>query len=102
MNPNDIFAQQQTALNQLAQNGQHLIFGIMAVQLAFFILVCWVIYLFYARLRDIANELMKFRIAYEFAQERDASARLPSKTPSTPSLSVHHTSKPADAKYMPT
>jgi hypothetical protein len=45
---------------------------------------------------------MKFRIAYEFAQERDAKARSPSRTPGTPSLSVPHTGKPADAKYMPT
>ena len=30
----------------------------------------FVIYMFYARLRDIAEELRKFRIAYEMAEDR--------------------------------
>ncbi len=32
----------------------------------------FVVYLFYARLRDIADELRKFRVAYEFAQARES------------------------------
>ena len=30
----------------------------------------FVLYMFYARLRDIAEELRKFRIAYEMAEDR--------------------------------
>jgi hypothetical protein len=35
----------------------------------------WVVYLFYARLRDIADELRKLRITYQFANEREAQRR---------------------------
>ena len=31
----------------------------------------WVVYMFYARLRDIADELRKLRITYQFANERE-------------------------------
>ena len=66
MNPNDIIAQQQALL----QNAQNLQFAGLAISLAVFIVGGWVLYMFYARLRDIADELRKFRIAYEFTQER--------------------------------
>ncbi len=69
MNPNDLIAQQQ-ALLQNAQNWQ---FAYLAFLLASFIVGGWVLYMFYARLRDIADELRKFRIAYEFAQGRKSS-----------------------------
>src|SRR5580658_7618547 len=100
MNPNDIYAQQQAAFNQLNQALQHVQYwstGLMVLGLAVFMVQCWVVYLFYARLRDIANELMKFRIAYEFAEERNSKVRLPSQTSSTPPLPVPQTSKLADA-----
>jgi hypothetical protein len=101
MNPNEIFAQQQAQLDQLFQNAQHYIAGVMAFQLVLFIMGCWVVYLFYARLRDIGNELRKFRIAYEFAQEREARAKPLSQVLSTASLSVPPARKHTDAKYMP-
>jgi hypothetical protein len=44
-----------------------------------FIFGMFVIYMFYARLRDIADELRKFRIAYEMAEDR--KARVPTPTP---------------------
>ena len=66
MNPNDLIAQQQ-ALLQNAQNWQ---FAYLALSLASAIVGAWVVYMFYARLRDITDELRKFRIAYEFAHER--------------------------------
>jgi hypothetical protein len=101
MNPNDLYAQQMAVLNQAAQKVQHLNVEIMAFGLVFFILQCWVIYMFYARLRDVGDELRKFRIAYEFASLREVKARSSSQTPSTPSHSVAQTGKPTDAKYMP-
>ena len=35
-----------------------------------FLIVVFAVYMFYARIRDIADEMRKFRIAYEMAQER--------------------------------
>jgi hypothetical protein len=69
MNPNDIIAQQQSLL----QNAQNLQFAYLAISLALFIVGGWVLYMFYARLRDIADQLRKFRIAYEFTHERRPS-----------------------------
>jgi hypothetical protein len=37
----------------------------------------WVIFMFYACLRDIAGELRKLRIAYEMAENRKAHAAKP-------------------------
>jgi hypothetical protein len=42
-----------------------LIFGVVAFASSMF-----VIYMFYARLRDIGDELRKFRIAFEMADDR--------------------------------
>jgi hypothetical protein len=52
MNPNNIIA-----------------LGIL-IYLVLFAVGAWVVYMFYARLRDIANELRKFRIAYEMVEDR--------------------------------
>jgi hypothetical protein len=57
------------------ENAQGLIVVVVVIQLALFIFVCWVIYMFYARLRDIGDELRKLRIDYEFAQERRSTER---------------------------
>ena len=57
MNPNDILAQQQAILNQAAQNAQHWVWGMLAIYAVFLLIGAWVIYMFYARLRDIADEL---------------------------------------------
>ena len=59
-------------MNQAMQNAQHMQIGGLAVSLAFLLLGAWVIYMFYARLRGIEDELRKFRISYEFANEREA------------------------------
>jgi hypothetical protein len=65
MNPNDLLAQQQAFLNQ-ALNQQHQIYWVMIVfWFAGLVVTGWVLYMFYARLRDIASELKKLRIAYE-------------------------------------
>lgn len=76
MTPNDILAQQQAAMDQaMAQNhvvlGQAfgaawwtvaLSFGFSLIAGGFF---WYIVYLFYCRLRDIANETMRLRIAFE-------------------------------------
>ncbi|MDD5139165.1 MAG: hypothetical protein PHY43_02765 [Verrucomicrobiales bacterium] len=74
MNPDELAAQQQALLNQAMQAQQQAmhtqqgwVWGMIAVQIALLIIGGWVIYMFYARLRDVAEELMKLRVAYEFA-----------------------------------
>jgi hypothetical protein len=49
-----------------------LIFGVGAFAIGMF-----VIYMFYARLRDIADELRKFRIAFEMADDRKIQSAAP-------------------------
>jgi uncharacterized membrane protein len=56
-------------LNDVMQ-GQY-VFAV-CFSLVAFALGAWVVYLFYARLRDIADELRKLRITYQFANEREA------------------------------
>ena len=59
-------------LNDVMQ-GQY-VFAV-CFSLVAFALGAWVVYLFYARLRDIADELRKLRITYQFANEREAQRR---------------------------
>ncbi len=92
MNPNDLVAQQQAVLNQLMENAQRLQFASLAIALATFIISAWVLYMFYARLRDIGDELRKFRIAYEMVKER--KLRSPQSPRQPPGLSEDH-------RYMP-
>jgi hypothetical protein len=75
MNPNGLIAQQQAIFNQAMQTQQNWVWGMIAVQIAFLLIGAGVVYMFYARLRDIADELRKFRIAYEMAEDR--KLRLP-------------------------
>jgi hypothetical protein len=70
MNPNDLIAQQQALLNQVVQNEQHWAVAIITFRIAFLLIGAWVVYMFYARLRDIADEPRKFRIAFEMADDR--------------------------------
>jgi hypothetical protein len=58
MNPSELLAQQQ-ALLQNAQNWQfiYLVLGLVCPLFGL-----WVVYMFYARLRDIADELRKIRV----------------------------------------
>ena len=74
MNPNDIVAQQQAYANQLMQQAHQNYLFILVIQLAALFMGAWVLYMFYARLRDIADELRKFRIAYEMAEDSKARA----------------------------
>jgi hypothetical protein len=71
MNPNDLLAQQQAILNQAMQNQQSELWALVVFQTIFLIIVGWVIYMFYARLRDIAQELQTLRISYQFANNRE-------------------------------
>ena len=74
MNPNDIMAQQQAYMNQVMQHAQQWQWGMVAISVAGMLLSFGVLYLFYARLRDIADELRKLRIAFEMAEDRKARA----------------------------
>ena len=47
------------------------------INLVLFAVSAFVIYMFYARLRDIAGELRKFRIAYEMADDRKTQSAAP-------------------------
>jgi hypothetical protein len=92
MNYNDIIAQQQAALNQAMQNAQHWQSAYVAIWLAGTIFSGWVIYMFYARLRDIADELRNIRITLQMAQERKAQAPSPPRSTTEPS---------GEGRYMP-
>ena len=70
-------AQQQALLNQVMQGQQHTMWGVLAFQIAGVFIIGWVIYMFYARLRDIAEELMELRVAYEFANPPRPGASRP-------------------------
>jgi hypothetical protein len=98
MNPNDIIAQQQAIINQAMQTYQNWVWGMIAIQSGFMLITAWVIYMFYARLRDIAEELMKLRVAYEFANppKSDASRPLaPAEAAANPFQ------KDSDGRYQP-
>ncbi|MGD0206968.1 MAG: hypothetical protein ABSC89_05105 [Verrucomicrobiota bacterium] len=81
MNPNDIIAQQQAFHDQLLKMAQHdywsvawpyvVIGSIQLVALGVIALFC------YVRLRDIADELRKFRIAFEMAEDRKPQSAAP-------------------------
>jgi len=49
----------------------------MLINLVLFVVVVFVTYMFYARLRDIADELRKFRIAFEMAEDRKPQSAAP-------------------------
>ena len=57
MNQNESLEQLQALLNQTMQTQQHMSVAIIIVQIAFLLIGAWVVYMFYARLRDIAVEL---------------------------------------------
>jgi hypothetical protein len=74
MNPNDVLAQYQAMLNQATQQSQKMMWVAIAFQVVVVILTAWAIYMFYARLRDIVDELRKFRMAYESSGESNLKA----------------------------
>jgi len=96
MNQNELLAQQQALLNQIAQHSQDVLWGVLAIQIALFIVGAWVIYMFYARLRDIADELRKIRVTYEMEQDRTirGAARPPAATSGENPFA-------SEARYMP-
>ncbi len=91
MNPND-----QALINQMLHNLQQWTWGFLAIQVVMVIAGGWVIYMFYARLRDIADELRKIRVRYEMEQDQAARAR----TQTTAASSVGNPVSD-DARYMP-
>jgi len=66
------------------------------IGLAALIIHCWVVYMFYARLSDIADELRKIRVTYEMEQER--SVRIAARSPSAPAGDNPFAK---DDRYMP-
>jgi hypothetical protein len=85
MNPNDLIAQQQAIVNQVLQTYQNWVWGMIAIQVALMLIGALVVYMFYARLQDIAEELMKLRVAYEFANPPQSGATRPA-TPAGPAV----------------
>ncbi|MHB8523837.1 MAG: hypothetical protein ACYDH9_24200 [Limisphaerales bacterium] len=104
MNYNDLLAQQQALLNQTMRNAQIWQAAGILISVALFLLAAWVVYMFYARLRDIAVELKKFRIAFEMANPpaRTLGARQESRS-GPPALAPRGSPKEseADSRYMP-
>ena len=101
MNPNDLIAQQQAILNQTVQSQQYWAWGIIAFQIACTGIGALILYLFYARLRDIAEELRKIRISYQDNTDRDEDRR-----ERLEALQSHPTGNPSasasgDNKYQP-
>jgi hypothetical protein len=83
MNSNDLLAQQQALINQ-ALNQAHQIYWVMIIfWVAGLVVTGWVLYMFYARLRDLANELKKLRIAYESSHSPQT---MPRPRPESPPL----------------
>ena len=90
MNPNDIIAQQQAMLNQIAQNAHREEWIYLVLLLGAAIIHFTIVYLFYARLRDIADELRMFRIAFEMAND-----------PRTQSAAPTSSRNEGDSRYLP-
>jgi len=78
MIPNDLLAQFAAQQDALIQQAKWLLWWSALLWLAAASLNAFVIYMFYARLRDISQELMRFRIAYEMAEHRKLPPRPPS------------------------
>jgi hypothetical protein len=70
MDPKQYYDQLLAQQRQAMQNYYALmiVFGVICLVLSG--VGWWVIYMFYARLRGIEDEVRKFRIAYEFAKGR--------------------------------
>ena len=100
MDLNQLLAQQQQAI----QYAQALMWVFVVIQLALFILGCWVLYMFYARLRDIGVELQKLRVAYEFAhapEKRSSPRQEQRSTTAWPDAPKPMTPPVEDTKYKP-
>ena len=95
MNPNDLLAQQQAILNQAMNQQHHFFWGMALFYLVSLAVTGWVLYMFYARLRDIANELKRLRMAYESSHSAPIHAR-----PNQPSESGPPPTHD-ESRYMP-
>jgi hypothetical protein len=84
MNPNDYLAQLQAQQQAILQSGQHVQFIMLLISIAGIIGTAWALFMFYARLRDIADELQKLRIAYMMAEDRKAHAAGSPRTQTSP------------------
>jgi hypothetical protein len=93
MNPNEILGQYQAILNQAAQQQQKIMWGVIAIQVVLLILAAWAIFMFYARLRDIADELRKLRMIHESSHGPDIKSLANLRAESAPTTD--------DARYMP-
>jgi hypothetical protein len=101
MNLNDILAQQQANLNNAVQTSQRLFLWTALVEFAVFAFFCWVVYMFYARIRDIADELKRFRQAFETAHHNpSALGRFLTSSGASPATAAVPKGF-TDAKYMP-
>jgi len=79
MNQQELLNQLQAQQQAVFQNAQHIQYASVALSLGIFIVGLIVLHMFYARLRDIANELRLIRITFEESLKRKASpAPLPS------------------------
>lgn len=83
-------------MNEPLERYYQILFGVAAIQVAMTVLGFWVIYMFYARLRDIADELRKLRVTYEMEQER--TIRLAARSTSAP---AGNQPVAGDSPYMP-
>lgn len=105
MNPDQILAQQQAMLDQAVQNAQTQAHQWTFIYLALFCAVAliqgWVLYMFYARLRDISVEIRKFRIAYEFSDSRESRKQAVLSPSGAPNALANPFSQAGDAKYQP-
>jgi hypothetical protein len=99
-NINELIAQQQQMLNQQMQTAHKFQWGMIALSIAGFLISWFVIYLFYARLRDISEELRKLRISYEMANPPHAQGSRQNFTNGFPPITENPFSK-GDSKYMP-
>lgn len=96
MNPNEILSQWQAQQQSTVQFIQHFQIAIICVTVIAAMVHGWVIYMFYARLRDIADELRKMRVTYEMSQER--AIRGVARPPTAGSAENPFAS---DTRYMP-
>jgi hypothetical protein len=96
MNPNEILNQLQAQQQAALQNAQHIQLAVLLIWLAGLIVTAWVLFMFYARLRDIADELRKIRVTYEMEQDRTirGAARPPAATSGENPFA-------SEARYMP-
>ena len=97
-------AQLQEAMHRAGQAADNHIYAALAIAFGAFIFQCWLIYMCYARLRDIEDHLRRFHTAYEFAATPHSHSRAREEQASAaawPEPPKPLTAPAEDAKYMP-